>query len=384
MNPALGCVVLEKGDKVLSKLKVSGGGRCNLTNGGFAPDEMALQYPRGKHFMRKALHRFSARDTVRWFEDRGVRVKQEPDGRVFPASDSSQTIIDCLMKECGARGVQWVVNREVKGLEPEGGKWSVVCEGEAIQSDFVCVACGGYNKGAMYDWLKRLGHTIIDPVPSLFTFNLPRETITSLMGVSLQDAAVRVVGTRLVSRGALLITHWGLSGPAILRLSAWGAREMAATGYDFRITVDWAPGVGKEGVRDLLQRSQVESPTRKMRNGNPLALPQRLWEYQLRRSGLDPEMRWCDLPGGGRKRLIENLSSQELSVCGKSRFKEEFVTAGGISLSEVDVGTMMSKKAPDLFFAGEILDVDGLTGGFNLQHAWTSGFIAGTSIAQRA
>lgn len=383
MSPALEVIIVEKSQKVLSKLKVSGGGRCNLTNRCFDPLEMARQYPRGKHFMKKALHRFSAADTVRWFEERGVKIKQEADGRMFPSTDSSQTIIDCLMQECREYGVQWMVTQEAKRLEARGCKWLVVFDGLTMETDFLCVACGGYPRAAMYDWLEKLGHTIVEPVPSLFTFNLPGNPITSLMGVSLQDASVRAVGIKLISRGPLLITHWGLSGPAVLRLSAWGAREMAAMGYDFRIIIDWAPALNEERLRELLQALRMERPVRKIRNGNPFALPQRFWEYQLQQSGIDPEQRSGDLPGKQLKRLIRNLSSQEFAVRGKTTFKEEFVTAGGIRLSEVDVNTMMSKREPNLFFAGEILDVDGITGGFNLQHAWTSGYIAASALSMR-
>ena len=383
-NPGLEVIILEKSEKVLTKLKLSGGGRCNLTNGFLDPSETARQYPRGSRFMKKALYLFSASDTVRWFEERGVKIKQESDGRMFPATDSSQTIVDCLLEECRDRGVQWIVKKGVSRLEAEGRRWTVGLEGESLESDFVCVACGGYPSEDLYAWLSMLGHSIVEPVPSLFTFHMPGNPITSLMGVSLQDASVRVAGTRHLERGPLLITHWGLSGPAVLHLSAWGAREMAAARYDFKVVVNWVPAMDEETLRALLHSSRQGQPARKIRNANPPGLPQRLWEYQLHRSGIDPEIRWGDLPGREMKRLIANLSSQELAVHGKTAFKEEFVTAGGVELGEVDPTTMMSKRLPGLFFAGEVLDVDGITGGFNLQHAWTSGFIAGTSIAQRA
>jgi predicted Rossmann fold flavoprotein len=384
MSPALEVVILEKSEKVLSKLKLSGGGRCNLTNGCVDPSEMARQYPRGGRFMKRALYLFSASDTVRWFEERGVKVKQEPDGRMFPTTDSSQTVVDCLMEECRRGGVKWMVNKGVSRLEAGGGVWQVGLEGQTTDADFVCVSCGGHPKPDPYGWLSRLGHTIVEPVPSLFTFKLAGSPITSLMGVSVQDVSVKVVGTRLVERGPILITHWGLSGPAVLRLSAWGAREMAALGYDFRVAVNWVPAVNEEALRGRLQSSRKENAARKLRNANPFGLPQRIWEYQLQQSGIDLERRWGDLPGSEMKRLIGNLSFQEFAVRGKTNFKEEFVTAGGVKLGEVDPGTMMSKRLPGLFFAGEILDVDGITGGFNLQHAWTSGFIAARGIAQSA
>lgn len=381
MNPSLEVIVLEKSGTPLSKLKVSGGGRCNLTHALFDISEMAKRYPRGRSFVRKAFRRFFTTDTVRWFQERGVKIKQEPDGRMFPSTDSSQTIIACLLREAALYQVQVMTNRQVNRLQAADSLWHVEFEGQRMEADFVCIACGGFPKAAMFSWIQELGHTIETPVPSLFTFNMPGSRITSLKGVTVQDASVKVIGSKLHSRGPLLFTHWGMSGPAILSLSAWGARELAAMQYDFGIRVNWAPGLQEDDVRGLMQSRRLESPGRKIRNGNPFALPQRLWEYTLQQSGIDPELRWGELPAKRLNRLIRDLSAQEFAVRGKTAFKEEFVTAGGIRLSEVDVNTMMSRKQENLLFAGEILDVDGVTGGFNLQHAWTSGFIAACAVS---
>jgi hypothetical protein len=383
MNPDLEVIILERSGETLSKLKISGGGRCNITHGSLEISEMAKRYPRGRNFVRKAFHRFFATDTVRWFQERGVKIKQEADGRIFPATDSSQTVIDCLRREAALYRVQVRANKRVTRLQA-AGLWRVKFEDDGMDADFVCIACGGFPKVAMFSWLEDLGHTVEPPVPSLFTFNMPGSRAPSLRGIAVQDASVKVVGSRLRERGPLLFTHWGMSGPAILSLSAWGARDLAAMQYDFEIRVNWVPSLLEDDLRTLLQSRRSETGGRKIRNGNPFALPQRFWAYALQQSGIDPELRWSDLPGKEMNRLIRNLSSQEFSVRGKTTFKEEFVTAGGIRLSEVDVNTMMSRKRENLFFAGEILDVDGLTGGFNLQHAWTSGFIAASAVSSRS
>ena len=384
MNPLLDVIILEKSGETLSKLKVSGGGRCNLTNGSFDISEMAERYPRGKNFVKKAFHRFFRTDLVRWFQERGVRIKQEADGRMFPSTDSSRTIVDCLQREAELYRVEVVTHTEVNRLLETKGLWKVQCGSRRIEADFVCIACGGYPRAAMFSWLQEIGHAIEPPVPSLFTFNMPGSGTASLKGIAVQDASVKVIGTRLQERGPLLFTHWGMSGPAILNLSSWGARELAAMRYDFGVRVNWIPGLHEDELRALLQSRRSHAVGRKLRNGNPFALPQRFWEYVLQQSEINPEHRWSELQGKQLNRLIRSLSAQQFAVRGKTTFKEEFVTAGGIKVSEVDVNTMMSRKRENLFFAGEILDVDGLTGGFNLQHAWTSGFIAANAVSARA
>lgn len=382
LNPHLKVVILEKSSKLLSKVKVSGGGRCNVTHACFEIAEMIKKYPRGANFVKKSFHQFFTTDTIEWFKARGVALKAEDDGRMFPVTDSSQTIIDCLFGEANKYAVEILMNKEVKGLSRVNGEWSIKFSGSQFMvCDFVCVACGGYPKSAMFDWLKQLGHSIAEPVPSLFTFNLPGNEITRLMGVSVTDALVKIAGSKLTERGPLLITHWGLSGPAVLRLSAWGAREFAVKSYQFTVLINWIPEYNEQQLREKLQELRFEMAPQKIVNKNPFGLPQRLWEYLIYQSRITENMRWADLPAKEQNSLIKNLVSQEFEVKGKTTFKEEFVTAGGIQLSGIDVNTMQSKIAPNLFFAGEVMDVDGITGGFNFQHAWTSGFIAAKTIA---
>jgi predicted Rossmann fold flavoprotein len=381
LHAGLEVILLEKTGKLLSKVRISGGGRCNVTHACFSIADMTKNYPRGGNFVKKTFHRFFTTDTIRWFEERGVTLKTEKDGRMFPVTDSSQTIIDCLIREVNQYKVDIRMNKDVKELRREGNRWKLVFSGnDTLEADFVCVACGGYPKSSMFEWLRSLGHTIADPVPSLFTFNMPGNPVTSLMGVSVEKAIVKIIGTRLESSGPLLITHWGMSGPAVLKLSAWGARELAGKNYRFSVIVNWVPPFNEQNLRAEIQQVRFRLAIQKIANRNPFQLPQRLWEYMLVESGINPGIRWADLPAKEQNRLIKNLCAQVFEVQGKTTFKEEFVTAGGISLNEVDANTMMSKKMPSLFFAGEILDVDGITGGFNFQHAWTSGFIAATSV----
>lgn len=381
-------ILLEKTNKVLSKVKVSGGGRCNVTHACFSIAEMVKKYPRGAHFLKKSFHHFFTTDTIAWYQERGVALKTEADGRMFPVTDSSQTIIDCLIREVNRYGVEVRMSAEVKSIRTDdAGKKGFVLEiagGSAIGADYVCIACGGYPKAAMFDWLQQPGHTIEAPVPSLFTFNMPGNPITALMGVSVADVQIKIAGSKLASAGPLLITHWGMSGPAVLKLSAWGARELAAAQYSFTILVNWIPAYHENSLREHLQSLRFELAAQKIVNRNPFGLPQRLWEYLLEQCGINGLLRWADLPGKEQNKLIKVLCAQEFTVKGKTTFKEEFVTAGGIRLNEVEAGTMESRLLPGLFFAGEILDVDGVTGGFNFQHAWTSGYIAATAIAARA
>jgi predicted Rossmann fold flavoprotein len=399
MNPALEVIIAEKSGKLLSKVKISGGGRCNVTHACFEMAEMIKKYPRGKNFVKKTFHQFFTTDTIQWFKERSVELKTEADGRMFPVTNSSQTIVDCLMKEADKYGVIVKMNTEVKSLKLAEGKFvleiSYLKESTSnsrltthdspfLASDYVCIACGGYPKSSMFDWLKQLGHTIEDPVPSLFTFNIPGNTITKLMGISVENTKVKIAGSKLETGGPLLITHWGLSGPAILKLSAWGAREFAECNYEFTAIINWLPSFNEQTLREKFEQLRFEIATQKFINKNPFGLPQRLWEYFLLQAAVKEETRWADLPATAQNKLIKILCAQELRIKGKTTFKEEFVTAGGIKLNEIDANTMMSKRLPSLYFAGEIMDVDGITGGFNFQHAWTSGWIAAKSIANTA
>jgi predicted Rossmann fold flavoprotein len=389
LNPSLKVIIVEKSSKLLSKVRVSGGGRCNVTHACFEISSLVKRYPRGTNFLKKTFHQFNTNHCIQWFEERGVKLKTEADGRMFSITDSSQTIIDCLLREASKYGVEILMNNEVKQvgsrkLEAGNTKDEISLQfssGESLCVDYVVVACGGYPKSSMFEWLTSSGHTIETPVPSLFTFNMPGNPITELMGVSVEKAVVKVVGSKLSDEGPLLITHWGMSGPGILKLSAWGARELADKNYHFSILVNWLPEYNEQTLRDGWQQLRNKHSLQKISNRNPFGLPNRLWNYLLQASGIKEDTRWADLPGKEQNKLIKNLTAQEFDVKGKTTFKEEFVTCGGIKLSEVDANTMESRIVPKLFFAGEIMDVDGITGGFNFQHAWTSGWIAAKSIA---
>ncbi|MFT3680091.1 MAG: NAD(P)/FAD-dependent oxidoreductase [Ferruginibacter sp.] len=382
MNPLLEVFIVEKTSKLLSKVRISGGGRCNVTHNCFSIAEMVRKYPRGGNFLKKAFHHFFTTDTISWFNERGVQIKAEADGRMFPATDSSQTIIDCLIKEANKYNVNILMNREVRELSAMNGVWSIsFADNKNLPADYVCIASGGYPKSAQFEWLKQLGHAISEPVPSLFTFNMPGNDIVSLMGVVAENAAVKISGSKLSSEGPLLITHWGMSGPAILKLSAWAARELSACNWHFKIVVNWLPAFNENTLREKLQQIRFEIAAQKIVNRNPFHLPQRLWQYLLQQSGIHEDARWADLPAKEQNKLVKIICAQEFEVKGKTTYKEEFVTAGGITLDEVDPNTMQSKKVPHLFFAGEVLDVDGITGGFNFQNAWTTAWIAARSIA---
>lgn len=383
MNQNLKVIIVEKSSKLLSKVRVSGGGRCNVTHACFEISNLVKKYPRGTNFLKKSFHQFNTTNCISWFQERGVKLKTEADGRMFSITDSSQTIIDCLLREANKYGIEIRLNSEVKALERVDGEW-LLQFGDSLKlsADYVCVACGGYPKSAMFNWLKSVGHSVEEPVPSLFTFNIPNNAITKLMGVAVEKATVKIVGSKLSDDGPLLITHWGVSGPTILKLSAWGAREFADKNYHFNILINWLGSLNEQSLRENWQSLRNEKSAQKIGNRNPFNLPSRLWIYLLNQSGINEEIRWADLPAKEQNRLIRNLTAQEFEVKGKTAFKEEFVTCGGITLSEVDPNTMQSKIESNLFFAGEILDVDGVTGGFNFQHAWTSGWIAAKTIAE--
>lgn len=380
-HPDLNIILLEKTGKLLSKVKISGGGRCNVTHACFSISEMSKKYPRGEKFVKKTFHQFFTKDTIDWFETRGVILKAEADGRMFPDTDSSQTIIDCLLREANKHQVDIRMNADVKSVRRDNEQFLVRLANEKfIWADYVTIACGGYPKSSMFDWLTALGHTIEEPVPSLFTFNIPQHPIVGLMGISVKEAQVKINGTKLKETGPLLITHWGLSGPAILRLSAWGARELQQRNWHFTIQANWLPEFNEETIREEVLAYRKTLAAQKVVNKNPFGLPGRLWEFLVLQSGISDDIRWAEMPAKEQNKLIKHLCAYELEVKGKTTYKEEFVTAGGILLGEIDPQTMMSRKIPNLFFAGEILNVDGITGGFNFQNAWTTGYIAADNI----
>ncbi len=381
MNRSLRVVLLEKSSKLLSKVKVSGGGRCNVTHACFNISDMAKRYPRGGNFVKRSFSGFFTNDTIRWFEERGVELKAEADGRMFPVSDSSQTIINCLLDEASKYNVDIRLNEGVTAINRRNDKWNVETSvGKVEQCDHLVIACGGFPKVEQFGWIINTGHSIENPLPSLFTFNLPSHPITGLMGIA-QQASVKIAGTKFQEEGPVLITHWGLSGPAILRLSAWAARELASFNYRFSIRINWIPEFHENSCREELIRMRSVHASQKIANRNPFEMPARLWQFFLDQAEVEKDTRWADLTAKSQNMLAKLLTTFECEVSGKTTFKEEFVTAGGVKTEEIDPLTMQSKICSNLYFAGEIMNVDGITGGYNFQHAWTSGFLAAKSIA---
>ncbi len=376
-------IVLEKGPQLLSKVRISGGGRCNVTHACFEAKELSARYPRGGPALIAPFHRFQATDTVAWFESRGVKLKTEEDGRMFPVTDSSQTIIDCLLREARTAGV---ILRTNCGLEevsksPTDGFDLRLTNSEKLLADRLLLATGGCRTPALGRFAVSLGHTLKPPVPSLFTFHVETAWLKELAGVSMEDVEASVRGTKLRERGALLVTHWGLSGPLILKLSAWGARELHELNYRFPLRVNWLPHLTEQGVAERLQLRGRDQGARLVVNGPIAPLTARLWEKLAVAAGVPPETRWSALTRTARHALVQQMRQTEFLVTGKSLNKDEFVTCGGVSLDEVNFKTMESRICPGLYFAGELLDIDGITGGFNFQAAWTTGWIAGNAMA---
>jgi len=388
MCEELEVVVIEKTDKLLSKVKISGGGRCNVTHACFSISDLVKKYPRGGNFLKKEFRLFNTTDTIEWFESRDVKLKTEADGRIFPESNSSQTIIDCFLREANKQKVTILLHKNLIDIEifeetEKQKRFNLkLYDGEVLTADYLCLACGGFSKFSQFEMLKNSGHTVVEPVPSLFTFNIQNDLLNDLAGISLSDLVVKIAGTKLVERGAALITHWGLSGPAVLRLSAWGAQEFFKKDYESLIFINWVPQFNESQLRENWANFRKELATIKIKNKNPFSLPQRLWDYLIEISGIKPDCKWSELPAKEQNKLIINLCSHELNVSGKTTFKEEFVTAGGVDVSEINPSTMESKLIPHLYFAGEIMNIDGITGGFNFQHAWSSGFIVAKSITE--
>ncbi len=381
-NPATEVSIYERGSEFLTKVRISGGGRCNVTNACSEPRAMTERYPRGERALISPFHRFSASDTVAWFEERGVRLKTEEDGRIFPVTDSSETIIDCLLNEAKAAGVRLFSRKGIETVTRSASGFELhFVAGESTPCDRLLLATGGTRSMSGERIARDLGHTLLPAVPSLFSFHVATPWLRSLPGVSVQNVEASVPETRLRERGALLITHNGVSGPAILRLSAWGARILHGMDYEFVLRINWIPSLNEEEIRAQLQSFRNSNPNRHVLNSPVASLPARLWEQLVLEAGIDRETRWTTLSRVTATALAHLLARTELEVKGKSLNKEEFVTCGGIDLREVNFKTMESRITPGLYFAGELLDVDGITGGFNFQAAWTTGWIAGNALA---
>ena len=373
--------LFERSSQFLSKVRISGGGRCNVTHALFDPRMFTTRYPRGERELISPFHRFSAEDTVAWFEARGIRLKREEDGRIFPVTDSSQTIIDCLINEAKAAGVRLFTRRGIESarVRMHGGFDLKLSDGESTACDQLLLATGGCRSIGGVELARSLGHTIESPVPSLFSLHVSAPWLRSLPGISVSDVLLSV--EKLRERGPLLITHNGISGPAVLRLSAWGARILHEKNYRFLLRVNWIPHLNENELRAEFQSRRQMEPTRRVNNSPIGAIPSRLREKLVSNAGISPETTWTSLTRAGMNELIRQLRSTELEVDGKSLNKEEFVTCGGVRLREINFKTMESRITPNLYFAGELLDIDGVTGGFNFQAAWTTGWIAGQAMA---
>lgn len=373
--PDLEVILLEKQHKVLQKVKVSGGGRCNVTHAVESIPHLLTHYPRGKNFLKKVFYQFGPTETIEWFKENGVKLHTEADGRMFPVTNSSQTIIDCLISRTEQLGIELRLSSVVTSVERVEDTFTLKLNEKMIATDYICVACGGYPKSSQFDWLHKLGHTIIEPVPSLFTFNIKgHKDLKDLMGVSLEKASIRIQSTKANDVGPLLITHWGLSGPCVLKLSAWQARILHDLNYEFSILVNWINQTEnelREGWNTLRNNMGAQLFTK-----NPFELPKRLWLYLIAKAGISETKKWSELGSKEQNKLIAILVGHHFEVKGKTTFKEEFVTCGGVDLKEVNPKTMESRKVPNLFFAGEVLDIDGVTGGFNFQNAWSTGAVA--------
>lgn len=389
LHPNWEIIILEKSTKLLSKVKVSGGGRCNVTHA--CPDiELLLKkYPRGERFLKKAFYQFATKNTIEWFKNNGIELHTEKDGRMFPTTNSSDTIIDCFLRKIHQYNIQVLTQHEVVDLKRNDNnvvskkqkEFTIQLQGRAdMQADAICLATGGMLKSDRLSWLTNFGHSIVAPVPSLFTFNTVDKKITTLMGVAVDKASIQWKGNKNIETGPLLITHWGISGPAAIKLSAWCARAMAETNYEGAIQINWIPNFNESTLKMEWINFRMDFGKREMGSKNPFDLPQRLWHFLLQEAGIAMNTKWADLKSANQQQLIQLLTRYTLDIKGKTTFKEEFVTCGGVDLKDIDAQTMESKLVPGLHFAGEMMDVDGITGGFNFQHAWTSGWLAAQHI----
>jgi predicted Rossmann fold flavoprotein len=380
LHPNWEVIILEKSTKVLSKVRVSGGGRCNVTHA--CPDiEMLLKkYPRGQRFLKKSFYQFATKNTIEWFAKNGVSLHTEKDGRMFPTTNNSETIIDCFLRKIQQYNIQVLTQHEVIDVISNTNnkqQFTIQLQGKSnLEADALCLATGGMLKSDKLKWLTNFGHTIVEPVPSLFTFNIVDKNITALMGVAVDNATIQWKGVKNIEQGPILITHWGISGPAAIKLSAWCARELANDHYEGEIIINWTPEYNEATLKMEWINLRMDLGRREIGTKNPFNLPQRLWQFLLQQASVPFNTKWADLKSAHQQHLIQLLTRTTLQVKGKTTFKEEFVTCGGVDLKDIDGMTMESKLISGLHFAGEMMDVDGITGGFNFQHAWTSGWLA--------
>lgn len=383
-NPDAQVTLLEASRQPLAKVLISGGGRCNVTHACFEPEELVQNYPRGAKALRGALTRFGPQDTVAWFAAGGVYLKTEADGRMFPVTNTSETIVECLIKSVAKSGVKLRIGTHVTSVRTsaDGGFDILLKSGETIKCDRLLLATGSSLAG--YKIVQELGHQIEPPVPSLFTFNIVDQKLRELAGVSVNPAQLRLSAggkSQLQQTGPLLITHWGLSGPAVLKLSAWGARVLHESRYQAKLSINWLPMMQQEQVREKVLAVKDEWGKKAIALHRGVDLPHRLWQYIIARAGITTEDRWAEISSKTLNQLVQELTQGQYLINGKGAFKEEFVTCGGVKLKEVNFKTMESRLVPGLYFAGEILDIDGVTGGFNFQSAWTTGYLAGVAMA---
>ncbi|MBA5792349.1 NAD(P)/FAD-dependent oxidoreductase [Flavobacterium sp. xlx-214] len=381
-RPNLRIAILERGKEVLAKVKISGGGRCNVTHACFVPNVLTKFYPRGERELRGPFSTFCTGDVMQWFDDRGVALKIEDDGRVFPESDNSQTIIDCFLEEAQQANIKISTQTIVQNIVKADDVWQISTSKDAYSCKHLVMATGSNTK--IWDLCTSFGHSIVAPVPSLFTFNTKDDRLQNLMGVSAPMVSLKVKNSTLKANGPLLITHWGLSGPAILRLSAWGARELFDKSYQFELVVNWTNDFVFDEVLDELMENKTESPKKTIAKYPQYNLTHRLWQQLVKAADISETLTWADVTKKQLVKLAEQLTQCTFAINGKSTFKEEFVTAGGIGLKEINFKTMESKLIENLYFTGEVLNIDAITGGFNFQNAWTTGFLAAQSITNKA
>jgi predicted Rossmann fold flavoprotein len=380
-RPGLRVIILEKTTKLLSKVRVSGGGRCNVTHACFNPFELADHYPRGSKQLKPLFKRFHAQQMVDWLEERGVEIKTESDKRMFPKTNSSETIIQCFLKQARRNEIKIETDREVIEVAQTSESFEIKCLGSEYRCRNVLIASGGNPKLSSYSWIQKMGHTLVPPIPSLFTFNDSEKDFVDLMGVAVPNATVRIATTKFIQTGPVLITHWGLSGPAVIKLSAWAAQWLHEQQYVFTALVNWLGSASEDEARSILTELKTNRPKQRVGSNPPGAIPIRLWEKFCDKAEVDHVRPWGEISHRSMNKLLEFLIRCPFNIKGKTTFKEEFVTCGGVSLDQIDIKTMGSRLVKGIYFAGEVINIDGETGGFNFQSAWTTAFVAAQSIA---